>query len=250
MKVSIITPTYNSEKTLRDTIESVARQTYRDIEHIIIDGGSSDGTKKILKEYRQQLACIVSEKDNGIYDAMNKGIALSTGDIIGILNSDDFYPNSNVIADVIDGFKRNNCDAVYGNIRYVAPHDMHRTVRFWKSNTYSPSLLKYGWVPPHPTFFVKKDVYRKFGIFDLRFTISGDYELMIRFLKKGKISSLYLNKTLAVMRTGGASEKNMHNKVVGWLELYKTWIINGYGFPFLLPIRILWKINQYIKKYQ
>lgn len=205
MKLTIITATYNSSSTLRDTIESVLAQTYKDIEYIIVDGASKDNTLEIAREYEPQFEGkmrIISEPDKGIYDAMNKGIAAATGDVVGILNSDDFYIDNGVLEDIINSFD-DTLDAVYGNLYIVDPNDLNRCIRDRKSSPYKS--FRTGWHPPHPTFFVRKEIYDKYGCFNIELKIAADYDLMARFIEVYKISTLYINRYIVKMRAGGAS---------------------------------------------
>ena len=177
MKVSIVTPTYNSAKTIVDTILSVNKQDYANIEHIIIDGGSKDNTLELIRNTPNRVKKIISEPDKGIYDAMNKGVALATGDIVGILNSDDFYNSNDVIAKVVKTFQEGEYEGVYGDLEYVDARNTNRVLRYWESKAYKEGLFKKGWHPAHPTFFVKKEVYDKYGNFNLKYKIGADYEI-------------------------------------------------------------------------
>lgn len=247
MKISIITVTHNSGKTIRDTISSVLSQNYQDLEYIFVDGGSTDDTSVIVKSYGDKIAKFISEPDNGIYDAMNKGISIATGDIIGILNSDDFYRSDTVLKDVSVIFKENDVDACYGDIEYIKFQDTDKVVRIWKAGEYKRSKLNSGWIMPHPAFFVKKEIYNKYGLFNLDFKIAADYELMLRFLLKGLITVKHINKTLVSMREGGFSAKGYCQRRLGWKELKKAWTVNGLSVPmFFIIRRILFKINQYL----
>ena len=249
MKVSIITITYNSENTLRTCIESVLNQTYKNIEHIIVDGKSTDGTLNIVNEYREGIANIISEPDDGIYDAMNKGIKLATGDIVGILNSDDFYIDSYVIEKIVNSFIKYKVDSLYGDLLYVDPVDTNKVIRYWKSSVFIPGSFKRGWHPPHPTFFVKKLVYDKYGGFDLNFEVSADFELMLRFLEKYKISTYYLNEPLVKMRMGGVSNNSVFNVIKGNINCYKAFKKNGLDVSILyLFYRLLPKVKQFFGK--
>ncbi|RYG51890.1 MAG: glycosyltransferase, partial [Chitinophagaceae bacterium] len=183
MKVSIITACYNSAATVRDTLQSVAEQDYPEVEHIIIDGKSSDDTLRVLCDF-PHVGTVVSEKDSGIYDAMNKGVRHATGDIVGILNSDDLYTSSNVISRVMKEFEDDSVDAVYADLQYVKFHDTSKVVRTWRSGGFSKSKFYYGWMPPHPTFFVRRQVYEQVGNFNLSLRSAADYEFMLRVLLK------------------------------------------------------------------
>ncbi|MEK7452098.1 MAG: glycosyltransferase family 2 protein [Patescibacteria group bacterium] len=247
MKISIITVSYNSAKTIEDTIQSVLSQKDADVEYLVIDGGSKDATMEIVKKYQERISVIVSEPDKGIYDAMNKGIQRSKGDVIGILNSDDFYANDHVLADGVKLFTEKPVDAVYGDIVYVDREDTKRQVRYWKAGTYQEKKLRSGWIMPHPAFFVRKEMYDRFGLFRLDFPIAADYELMLRFLKK-KISVEYIPKTLVCMREGGNSASGLKTRLNGWRELRMAWRVNGESVPFLfITQRVLGKISQFLQ---
>jgi glycosyltransferase involved in cell wall biosynthesis len=250
MKISIITPTYNSAQTLSDTIESIIDQNYSDLEYIIIDGKSKDNTVEIVNNYKDRLnITLISEPDDGIYDAMNKGIKMATGEIIGIINADDFYHNNKVLKQIKDAFSNDNkIDAVYGDLVYIDKNDKTKIVRNWKAGSYSENKLNSGWIIPHPTFFVRKSVYKRIDkIFDTEFTISADYELILRLLKIEKINVKYIPQNLVFMRTGGTSSKNIQNKKVGWQELKDSWTKNNLKLPrFFIVRRVLGKIKQII----
>ena len=249
MKVSIITATYNSAKTIVDTILSVNKQDYDDIEHIIIDGGSKDNTLELIKSTPNRVTKIVSESDKGIYDAMNKGIALATGDIIGILNSDDFYISTDVITSVVKEVLQGGYDAVYGDLEYVDEEDTDKVVRYWKSKYYKAGLFKKGWHPAHPTFFVKKEVYNKYGNFNLKYKIGADYEIMLRFIEKNRIKVAYIPETLVKMRVGGASNQSIKNIIKANIECYNAWKDNGLSIlPFVFILKPLSKTLQYLRK--
>ena len=250
MKISIITPAYNSAKTIRDTIESVIAQNYPDLEYIIIDGLSSDNTKDIVLEHKDKLNIIfISEKDKGIYDAMNKGVKIATGDIVGILNSDDFYSGDNVLSKINQVFESDDqIDAVYGDLVYVDKNDTSKKTRFWKSGNYTEKKLDWGWIIPHPTFFVKCEVYKKDEkLFDTSFSLAGDYEFILRKLKINKIKVKYLPETLVTMRDGGASGSSLNQRIKGWEELRNAWKVNNLKIPpFFILRRVLSKVGQYL----
>jgi glycosyltransferase len=192
MKVSIITATYNNENTILDTIVSVTCQTYPEIEHIIVDGLSSDKTLEIINRTPNRVSKIISEHDNGIYDALNKGINAATGNIVCFLHADDLFADHLVIEDIVKLFKLTNTDSVYADLQYVSRSNTDKVVRYWKSGVFSLNKLKWGWMPPHPTFVVKKKIYLSFGLFDTNFKISADYDVILRFLGVGKITVSYL----------------------------------------------------------
>ena len=206
MKISIITVCFNSAKTISDTINSVASQDYPEIEHIIVDGGSTDGTLDIL-EKAPSVVSFVSEPDKGIYDAMNKGIAIATGDVVGILNADDFYVSDNVISLIADAFLDKNVDICYADLVYVQQHDTSQVVRYWKSKPFVPGLFRYGWMPAHPTFFVRKSYFHELGNYDLSFKLQSDFELTMRYLEIFRLNAIYLPVIIIKMRMGGVSNK-------------------------------------------
>ena len=222
MKISIITVVWNNVETIHNAINSVLQQTYENIEYIIIDGGSDDGTVEVIKSYGKKIDIFVSEKDEGLYDAMNKGIALASGDIIGILNSDDVYYDDNVIEDVINKIKISNVDIVYGDLYYVQKNNIQNVVRYWRSSEFKKGAFAKGWHPPHPAFFVAKKVYEKYGLFDLNMSISSDFELMLRFLEKHNISTAHLPRVLVRMRMGGASNNSISNIINGHRSILKA----------------------------
>lgn len=207
IKISIITATYNSAKTIESTIHSVLSQTYPNIEHILIDGASKDSTPELVQNFQNHHPSIrfISEPDKGIYDALNKGVQLASGDIIGFLHSDDFFENNRVIEEIINVFQSKNCDGVYGDLRYVSSENTTKVIRYWKSRDFNPSLIKNGWMPAHPTLFLKKEVYKKHGQFDLSFKIAADYDFMLRILKDKSLAFTYLPQVITNMRVGGAS---------------------------------------------
>lgn len=248
MKISIITVVYNNEKTIKDALNSVLGQTYKDIEYIIVDGKSNDKTVSIIKEYKNKLGCFISEKDFGIYDAMNKGINAATGDVIGILNSDDLYQDTNVIETVMNQFNQNpSIDIVYGDLVYVKSDNVNKVVRNWKSNPYYNSFFENGNVPPHPSLFVKKSVYEKAGLFNLDFKLAADYEFMLRIFKKYNFNSKYINRVIVKMRLGGATNQSFSNIIRQNIEIINAWNHNELKLPFLLmPLRIIKRLIQFI----
>jgi glycosyltransferase len=245
LKVSIITATYNSDKTIVDTLNSIKKQSYTNIEHIIIDGVSRDNTIELVKATNPN--CIIyQEKDDGIYDAMNKGIKKATGEIIGILNSDDFYPNEYVIEKVVALFNSESCEATYGDLIYIDTEDISKIKRLWISGYYDHKNFLKGWMPPHPTFFVKKSVYERYGLFNISLWGAADYELMLRFLFKNKISVGYLPDVVVHMRTGGQSNTSFKNRVRANIEDRKAWKINGLKPKwYTLYLKPLNKISQF-----
>ena len=227
MKISIITVCYNSEDTIEYSINSVLSQDCGNIEYIIIDGNSSDNTKSIIEKYRDKISHFISEKDEGIYDAMNKGIAMATGDVIGVLNSDDFYTNKEVLSKVINLFSTKNPDAVYGDLEYVSKENVKKVTRHWKAGEYKEGIFLEGWMPPHPTFFVKKNIYQLYGSFNTKLKSAADYELMLRFIHKEKIKLAYLPEVLIKMRAGGKSNVSLANRIKANKEDRLAWKLNG-----------------------
>jgi glycosyltransferase involved in cell wall biosynthesis len=205
ISVSIITVVRNGEKTIKITIESVLSQTYSNIEYILIDGSSTDKTVGVINNYGKKISKFISEPDNGIYDAMNKGIDMATGDIVGILNSDDFYINEFVIEKVIKEFDEKGVDSVYADLVFVKPDNLDKIVRYYDSSKFNPSKFAYGWMPAHPTFFVKQEMYEKYGVFRTDLKIAADFDILARFLYTHKISYNYMQEVLVKMRVGGAS---------------------------------------------
>lgn len=249
MKLSIITVVFNNEKTIKDAIESVLKQTYENIEHVVIDGNSSDKTVSIIREYENKLGFFNSEKDNGIYDAMNKGILAANGDVIGILNSDDLYQDDTVIQTVMNQFLQNpTLDIVYGDLVYVKSDNVNKIVRHWKSYSYYNSFFENGNVPPHPSLFVRRSVYQKAGLFDLDFKLAADYEFMLRIFKKYNFNSKYINRVIVKMRLGGATNQSFLNIKRQNIEILNAWKKNSLRIPILLmPLRLIKRLGQFIK---
>lgn len=243
MKISIITATYNSEAHIADCVRSVNSQTYDNIEHIIIDGASKDNTVKIIEETPNRVTKIVSEPDKGIYDAMNKGIRMATGDVIGILNSDDFFTSDDVIDTVVDAFSNSDIDALYGDVHFVDPDDLNKCVRYYSSAIFKPSLFRFGFMPAHPSFYMKRECYEKHGLYALDYRIASDYDLLIRYLYTERISYKYLKKDFVTMRTGGVSTENFNSRVTLNREIVKA--CKKYDIKtnmFLLSLKYLYKI--------
>jgi glycosyltransferase involved in cell wall biosynthesis len=226
-KISIVTVTLNSSETIAKCIASVTNQTYADIEHIIIDGASKDNTIDIIKSFPSRVKKIVSEPDKGIYDAMNKGIKLATGDIVGILNSDDFLCNDNVIETIVMAFINKDVDAIYGDVQFINATDTNKIVRFYSSRNFSPKKFKFGFMPAHPSFYVKKENFEKFGYYKEDYKIAADFELLMRFLLINKIRSEYIGKVIVSMRTGGISNKSIKSNYILNKEIYRACKENG-----------------------
>lgn len=224
--VSIITPAFNAEGTIGDTLSSVAVQSYPLIEHFVMDGASNDQTRQIVAQFNK--VRFFSDKDEGVYDAMNKGITVATGDIIGILNSDDLYASTDVVEQVVQTFQESGADAIYGDLDYVRQEDTNKVVRRWRSGYYQLRNWRYGWMPPHPTFFVKRSVYERFGMFNLALTSAADYELMLRFCVVHHIQVAYLPKVLVKMREGGQSNATIQGRIKANREDGLAWKMNGF----------------------
>ena len=250
MKITIITVCWNSKKYLKTAIESVLNQTYKDIEYIIVDGASTDGTLEVIRHYEplfNKRMRWISERDNGIYDAMNKGINMSSGDVIGLLNSDDFYISRDSLEKIASTFITKNVDSVYANLYYVKELDTDKIVRSWKSGNRRP--FSRGWHPAHPSFFVKKEVYDKYGTFNLDYKIAADFEIMLRFLEKYAISSYYIEEYIVKMRLGGESNKNIKNIKKGKNEILHAFKSNNITVSFFYPYkRWISKMLQYLIK--
>lgn len=245
MKVSIITIAYNSESSIADTINSVLSQTYPDIEYIVVDGKSKDKTVEIVKSFGGKVHKFISEPDKGIYDALNKGVALATGDVVGFLHSDDIYGGVNIVEKVVELFKEGQTDSVYGDLQYVYKNDTSRVFRHWKAGDFSLQKLKMGWMPPHPTFYVKKAVYEAHGTFNTSFKIAADYDNMLRFLGKHKISTAYLPVVMVKMRVGGASNRSLKNIIRKSSEDMRAIRVNRFGNIFTLVFKNLRKLGQF-----
>lgn len=248
MKLSIITATFNSEKNLNDCLTSVAAQSYKNIEHIVIDGGSSDKTLDIIKS-APSVARYMSEPDNGIYDALNKGISMATGDVIGFLHSDDTVGSTDIIQKIAELFSQKNVQGVYGDLVFVHSENPDKIVRTWKSNRFDRKNIKYGWMPPHPTLYLRKEVYQKHGPFDISFKIAGDYNFMVGVMKDKEINLEYLPEIIAKMRMGGASTGSLKGLLTKSKEDIRALRNNGFKFPFLiLAAKNLRKLPQLFKR--
>ena len=246
MTISIITACFNASSTIADTLKSIASQSYQHVEHIIIDGASVDDTMSVVYQF-PHVSTYISEKDGGIYDAMNKGIKLAKGDVIGILNADDVYANNDIISKVAAFFKDESIDAIYGDLVFVDQHQTSKIKRTWIAGTYHYRQFYNGWMPPHPTFFVRKSLYEKFGNFNTRLTSAADYELMLRFLLKHKVKLAYLPEIMVHMRQGGKSTASIKNRLIANKEDHLAWKINGLKpRPFTLILKPLRKIKQFI----
>ncbi len=249
MKISIVTACYNSAKTINDTLRTIQMQTHQDIEHIIIDGGSTDGTLEILEKNRSAIAHLTSEPDNGLYDAMNRGIAKATGDIIGLLNSDDMLAHNRVLSEVVSSLSNPDIDACYGDLVYVDQDNTNKIVRYWKSNPYNSKLLANGWIPAHPTFYAKKEVHERFGMyFNTDYKLAADYELLLRLLFKHQIRVDYIPDVMIKMRLGGTTNKSFKNIINQNKEIFRALTMHNYKHS---PIKLICsKLFNRIQQYQ
>ncbi|MFA8444029.1 glycosyltransferase family 2 protein [Yoonia sp.] len=248
MKISIITAVYNRENTVAQAINSVAKQTYPQIEHLIIDGASSDGTMREVQKFAHPGMRVLSEPDRGIYDALNKGVRNSTGDVIGLMHSDDFFANDDVLHTVSDAFHNTGADAVYGDLDYVAAEDTSRVIRHWKSREFTPRILSRGWMPPHPTLFVRREAILRLGLYNTDYRIAADYEAILRWFGKGKLKPAYVPQVLVKMRVGGESNRSFERILRKSREDYRALRTNGVGGVGALAWKNLSKIPQFVSK--
>lgn len=247
MKISIITVCYNSATTIEETILSVSNQTYKDIEYIIVDGHSKDATVAIIKKHQDKISKWISEPDEGLYDAMNKGLTMATGDVVGILNSDDTFYSTTVIEEIVDFYNKNDIEASIGNI--VQHNENFKIIRFYSSQNWNPQKLKIGFMPPHPSMFFKRELFDSFGKYDLGFKIGADYELITRFFLKNKITWKYSGITTTAMLVGGLSSSGVSSYKLITKEIQKALSMNGVVFsPFKIKVRLFWKIIGFLKK--
>ena len=236
MKISVITACFNSENTIRSAIESVLSQDYENIEYIVVDGASTDGTLRIVNDYSERISRIISEPDKGIYDALNKGIEAATGDLVGFLHSDDLFADDSTLRTVAESAEGQ--DAVYGDLNYVSAHDTSHIVRRWKSKDFTPDLLKQGWMPPHPSLYLRRDIYRDQGGFDRSFRIASDYESVLRYFSQPDFKARYIPKVLVTMRLGGVSNGSLRGILRKMSEDYAALRKNNIGSPL---VALVWK---------
>ena len=250
MKVSIITVTLNSEKYLADCINSVARQNYKNIEHIIVDGKSTDGTLKIIRQHANHITYWVSETDRGMYDAINKGLKMATGDIVGILNSDDMFASADAVRSIVDCFETTNTDSVYGNLVYVDATNTQKVMRYWKGTSYKRYRFRYGWMPAHPTFYMRRELIERYGLYENHYFTAADYEFMARYLFLHKVSSQYIDSMLVKMRSGGISNVTFKSRFRANRRDFLAMKRNHIPFSFLVSIlKPLIKIPQFHTSY-
>jgi len=245
-RISIVTVCFNSADTIEDTIRSVLSQQHSRLEYIVVDGGSTDGTLDVLARYRDRIAKCVSERDRGIYDAMNKGVGLAEGEFVGFLNADDVYAGPNVISQVAAAFQADHADGVYGDLVYTGRRDMERVVRYWRAGQYRPGAFYRGWVPPHPAFFCRTALYRRFGGFNPEYQIAGDFELMLRFIEKERIGVRYIPEPFVRMRVGGKAN-TVRGIIQGNREIVHAFHSNGLTLPLrFFCLRFLRRIPQLV----
>lgn len=248
MKISLITSTYNSAQTLRNTFDSVLSQTYEDIEYLVIDGGSTDGTLEIIKEYEpvfKERMHWISEPDRGLYDALNKGILMATGDVVGILNSDDFFTTDNVLMTVATEI--NDVDSVYGDIHFVNPDNLDKCVRYYSSRNFRPWAMRFGYMPAHPSFYARRCVFEKYGLYALDYKIAADYDMMVRLFCKYKISSRYVEKDFVTMRTGGMSTNSIANRLqITWEDAKACRRYGIYSNFLLCSVKYFTKVFEFL----
>lgn len=247
MKVSIITVTFNSEKYLADCINSVARQNYKDIEHIIIDGKSTDRTLKIIRQNADRISYWKSETDRGMYDAINKGLEVATGDIVGILNSDDMFASADSVRSIVDCFETTDTDSVYGNLIYVDAENTGKVIRYWKGISYKRYRFRYGWMPAHPTFYIRRSLLKQYGLYENHYFTAADYEFMARYLFLHKVSSHYIDAMLVKMRSGGISNITLKSRFRAnrrdFLAMRKNKIPFSFAVSILKPLIKLPQFN-------
>ena len=250
MKISIITSTFNSSATLADTFESVLAQTYQNIEYIVVDGDSKDDTLDIIRAYEPRFEGRmrwISERDNGLYFAMNKGLSMATGDVIGILNSDDFYTDETVLERIVQALEQTGAEAVYGDIHYVAADNLNRCLRYYSSRGFSRWTMRLGFMPAHPSFYCRREVYERHGLFDTRYKVAADFELLLRLIFVGNISTTYIHKDCVTMRDGGASNANLRSRLRIMRDhrqaLRRNHVRSSYA---ILSLRYLYKLGEII----
>jgi glycosyltransferase len=245
LKISVITAVRNRVATVGEALDSVHSQSWPDVEHVVIDGVSTDGTLELLETRRSEIAVLVSERDSGIYDALNKGLKLATGDVIGLMHSDDIYADEHVLADIAAAFADPDIDAAYGDLDYVSQTDTTRVIRHWRSGEYSPRRLAQGWMPPHPTLYLRRHVIERWGGFDASFRIAADYDAILRYFGRGRIRSAYVPRVLVKMRVGGESNRSVGRMVRKSREDYAALRRNDIGGLVTLARKNLSKIGQF-----
>jgi glycosyltransferase involved in cell wall biosynthesis len=248
LHISVITAVFNRAATLGESLRSVHSQRWPDVEHIVIDGGSTDGSLAILDQHKSRISRIVSEPDGGLYDALNKGIRHASGDVIGFMHADDEFATPQALAHVAAAFEDPDVGAVYGDLVYVKKNDVSRVVRYWRAGQYQRTQLTQGWMPPHPTFYVRREVYSRFGGFDTRYRIAADYENMLRILWRGRIKAAYIPEVLVRMRVGGISNMSIVNMLHKSREDYAAMRENGIGGLQALLLKNVTKLPQFVTR--
>jgi glycosyltransferase len=248
MKISVITATWNSERTIKDTLMSYRSQSYKNTEYIIIDGGSTDSTMDIVDEHKDIVDYVISERDSGIYDALNKGIEAATGDVVGFLHSDDVFAYNGALKAIANSFQQHNVDSVYGDLNYVSKTNINKVIRRWESGEYNRNNILNGWMPAHPTFYLKRSNYNTLGSFDLEYKIAADYDSVLRYLWKNNITTAYIPKVLINMRVGGESNRSISNIIKKTREDYRALQYNGVPAFRAILGKNLSKIPQFFKK--
>jgi glycosyltransferase len=246
MKISVITAVYNNRDTVAQALDSALAQDHPNVELIVIDGGSTDGTLQVLQGYADRLAVLVSEPDRGIYDALNKGIARASGDVVGFLHSDDLFSDVAVLSRIASAFADPAVDAAYGDLLYVRKDDPSTVVRTWRADAFTPSRLAHGWMPPHPTFYVRRTVYERLGGYDTTYRIAADYDCVLRLLGRGGVRAAYIPEVLVKMRVGGASNRSLRNILQKSREDYRALRVNGVGGMAALAWKNLSKLPQFL----
>jgi glycosyltransferase len=246
VKITVVTAVFNREGTVGQAIDSVAGQSFRDIEHIVIDGASTDATLSRVHEKMHSRMRVVSESDEGIYDALNKGIALATGDVVGLMHSDDMFAHNRVLSLVADAFAASDVDAVYGDLDYVAADDPRRVIRHWRAGAFVPRLLGRGWMPPHPTMFLRRQIFERLGAYDTSYRIAADYDAVLRWLGPGKVRCAYIPEVLVKMRVGGESNRTLRKIVRKSVEDYRAIRTNGVGGIGTLILKNVSKLPQFV----
>ena len=254
MRISVITVCYNAASTLKDAVESVLDQVADaeapfELEYIVVDGGSTDGTLDLLAPYRERIATLISEPDQGLYDAMNKGVKAATGDVVAILNADDVYASTDVLTRVAATFRDSGAEAVYGDLHYVDAEDLGKVTRRWRAGDFSRGAFRRGWMPPHPALFVTRSCYERWGLFTLSLRSAADYELMLRFIHRHGMTLAYLPETLVLMRAGGVSNASLKHRIRAHREDWKAWRMNGFHpSVFTMLAKPLRKLPQFLSR--
>jgi glycosyltransferase involved in cell wall biosynthesis len=246
LHISVVTAVLNQAKTLGDAVRSVQGQNWSNVEHVVIDGGSTDGTLAVLDSYKGSIGKVISEPDRGLYDALNKGIRHATGDVVGFMHANDSFASPHVLARIAAAFEDPSVGAVYGDLVYVQKEDASRVVRYWRAGQFRRQMLAQGWMPPHPTFYVRRDIYARFGLFDTRFRIAADYENMLRILWGGQVNAAYIPEVLVRMRMGGMSNSSLFNMLRKSREDYAAMRQNGIGGLQALLLKNVTKLPQFV----